>query len=225
MATEKIKHLEAQLAATVELQQKIDLMNTLAWEYRHSDVSRGFELSQLAYELSQTSGDNHQPYQRGLIGSLVNLAHLHSRKGEFDTALRQFFEALAFCETGPTTPVHIDALHGIGITYRRLSDYANALRYHIEALNIARELHDPVREAQVLSTQGTIYQQTGELAQAVATFQKSIDLAETTGDQRRKALALNNLAMASVASGDHAQARRYGQQSLRITRELGLYHA
>ena len=62
----KVEKLEAELAATTTIEQKIDVLNALAWELRDQDTKRGLELAQTAFHLAKTG-----KYQKGLAESLV----------------------------------------------------------------------------------------------------------------------------------------------------------
>jgi K+-sensing histidine kinase KdpD len=76
----RVGELEAALRRATDLREKVDAMNALAWELRHSDLSRVEALSLEAHELAG-SGD----YQEGLAHSLRNLGWCHLQRASGET--------------------------------------------------------------------------------------------------------------------------------------------
>jgi hypothetical protein len=78
-AHDTIKELQAQLDSALDVEQKVDIMNALAWQLRHSDLSRAVALAEAAAELA--SQDGREPYQAGLADSHYHLGDFNIRLG------------------------------------------------------------------------------------------------------------------------------------------------
>ena len=152
--TERRKRTGAGPGETQRTQAKIDAINSLAWELRHSRSDRAMTLSQKAYQLSTTGKLAKQPYRQGQAASLLTQGFLNQQQGKLDVALSQCFEASTLLESLPATRVNVDTYRIISWVNFFLGNSSNAMSYGLKALHLAQELKLKIQEASVLDELG-----------------------------------------------------------------------
>lgn len=213
--------LEAQLAVVANEQQKIDALNDLAYELRHSDLQRAISLSQMAHELTSIGQFFGQPYQKGRAYSLRNLGWLNFQLGKYDLALSFSFEALDLFEAIDDLAGQFTVFYAIGGSYYNLGDYPNALDCQLKAIEICDTIGDRWGKAISLNNMGIIYGQLGDYAQALAAYQKALQINAEIDDKYGEANTLNNLSIGYCQSDDYANALDCGRKSLQLAQEIG----
>jgi tetratricopeptide (TPR) repeat protein len=109
-----------------DIQQKVDLLNQLAWGLREEDSPRALELSQSAENLA--AGLN---YPLGVALSWRNQGYCYLRVGKPHQVLDKLFKALPILELLDNKAEQAIIWHGVGVTHRRLANYADALAAHM----------------------------------------------------------------------------------------------
>ena len=225
--TTEIKDLETQLSTLetdpkANIQQKIDVLNALAWALQNTDPKRGFTLSKTAYKLATSGQFETSPYIKGQIYSLRNLGYFNRSRGNYDIAASQSIAALALVEDTLYTKVQARLLSIIGQVYIEIGDYPEALTKFFQALELSDTNDYLAIQARVLSNIGVVYTFSGDYNQAIHTFYKSLRLYQKIKDRSGEADILNNLAWVCSFSGDYNTALTYGIESLEIAKEMNL---
>ena len=102
---QRISQLEQQLldcdngVMTRPRDQKIDLLNELAWLLSDTDLKRAYALAETAYTLANADQGDEQPYPIGLAYSLRTQGFLNMRFDHYPLALTQLLQALPLVET------------------------------------------------------------------------------------------------------------------------------
>jgi signal transduction histidine kinase len=218
-AHDTIKELEAQLASAPDVERKVDILNALARELRHSDLSRAVALAKAAAELA--SQDGREPYQAGLADSHYYLGDFSIRMGSYDRALSHLSKALALYEARGDSRRGADVLHHIGDTWAHLGNYSDALHYFFRLRGIYREMGLKTEEAAVLSNIGNTYWYLQDSKKALAYLHMSLQISQETGDKKEQADALVNSCSAYCRLGEYQKALNCGLASIQFYEELG----
>ncbi len=216
-----IQQLEAQLLAASGPQQKIDLLNALAWALRRTEWDRAQALAREAALLATQGAFGRHPYFKGLADSLVNLSSINERLGHYQAALSQSQEALAKYNIVDNAVGRARALGIIGFTYARMGNYPDALAYKLQQLELAEHLDDKELQADALTGIGMIYGESGDAAQALVYIKRNLELYRESGNKGGEAAMLNNCAAASFYLGQYDQAIDYGRDCVTLCREIG----
>lgn len=222
-----IQELEAQLKSTTDQQDKINLLNEIAWAINLNDQEKGRDFAEQAYELSSSGKFEKEPYLPGLAGSLRSLAALNNDAGNYDQALSQSLQALEILERIPDEKMEITLLkvNALGIAswaYRSLGDYVAATECAMKGQKLAQAVGDWLHEAGMLNILSTIYAESNDLAAALETSQTVLRYQREGGTARGKCLALNNLAMTYLELDMGEQALEACKECLQLARENGI---
>lgn len=219
---DKIRTIESDLGVTDNPQQKIDLMNALAWELRYTDLSRAFALVERAFELSGQGDLAQKPYHQGRADSLNLLGQFYVQRGSFNQALTYYFKSLLIYEMQGDKKQCATVLDAIGAAYDHMSDYPNALDHYFRVFDLARELGDMEMEARALNNIASLYMQLSEWSKALVYLRDSLVIFEELNDKRGQADALDNSCSCYCNLGDYDKALTCGLRSVRLYRELGI---
>ena len=217
----EIQELEQQIASTTDPQEKIDLINELAWTLRRPDWERAKELALEAEQLSQAGAFADAPYKKGQLDSLVTQSSINERLGNYQEALSQSFEALTRYKFLNDELGSARALGIIGFTYARMGNYSQGLDYKLQQLELAEALGNTRLQADALTGIGMIYGEAGDAAQALVYFKTNLDLYRELGNTSGEAAMLNNCAAASFFLDDFAAVIEYGRLCEQLCRETG----
>ncbi len=224
---QRILELETRLNSATGQQDRIDILNELAWAIHLNDQEKAHGLAEQAYELSSSLEFEKEPYLLGLAGSLRCLAALNTDAGNYDTALTQSLRAQEILEgmadhQPEITSMRLDVLGVISWTYRSYGDYGVAAEYATKALQLAQAVADRPHESGMLNVLSVIYAESNDLASALEIGQKVVQDCREGENVRGESIALNNLAMTYLDLGNNEQALETCQESLRLARENGI---
>jgi signal transduction histidine kinase len=215
----KISELETRLLSTTDSERKVELMNALAWELRHTDLARATVLCESAIELaSQNSGE---PSQEHLADSYYQLGDLNTQLGSYDQALSHLSRALALYETLGKSHRSAKVLHLIGNTWAHLGNYADALHYFVRLLEIYQDMDLKNEQAGMLSNIGNTYWYLQDFPKALAYLNRSLQISQQTGDKSEQADALENSCNVYCSLGQFDKALKCGLASVQLYEELG----
>ena len=210
---DEIQHLEAIIAQTKSIREKIDALNHLAWKLRISQPSRATELSQEAIALSKTGKYTEQPYYEGISRGLITLAFLDSEAGKLDIAASQCIEALSYIENQRSSETYIDGFFTLSWIFYYLGDVPSALDYSLEALKISQELDLRDREAWALDAVASFYR---DPEQSIQMHEKALKIFEDLHDIEGQSRVLNNWACILLDKGDYPAALKKGKKCLQL---------
>jgi signal transduction histidine kinase len=196
-------------------------MNRLAWELRSTDLPRAIILAEEAKTLASQGEFEAVPYYKGLAESLVNLGNFNQKKGDYQIALSQSFEALALCEEFDEFVGQAKALGTIGFVHTLMGSHPEALEYHLKQLKISELLGDREQQASALNGIGVVYIESGDYEQALQEFEKSLQIDRELGDSGGEVIRLNNCAFASFKMEEYENTLAYGFQGLHLAQDIG----
>ncbi|MCL4395071.1 MAG: diguanylate cyclase [Chloroflexi bacterium] len=217
-----IENLELELSLVADPKARVDVLNELAWQVRHSDRERSKTLGEQARSLAVELLCDDKPYSQGLAASLRTLSYLNGANGNYNLALAQSLEAFDILERVPENALQIDVLCNIAWVYRGFGDYGIALDHAMKALKLAQASTDREREATVLDLISNIYSESNNLPEALPTYDRALAIYRELGLVQGESLVLNNLALTYIQMGRGAEAIEASLRSLQIAQENGL---
>ncbi len=219
MTTQEIVELESKLSTTEEPRLKIELLNELAWLLRQQDLERAIALSEEAYHLAGTVGDEDESYEEGAAKSLHQLGRFHLWRAEFKPAIRYFLDARAlYAKLGDRENVGWQ-LGYIGAVYGRSGNLPEALEYLIAAQKIYVEVGNRELEASGLNNLGYSYVLLGQPAEGLPHLEKSLRLLQELNLHREQMWVFDSLCHAHLSLEHYPEALECGLQSVRVAQE------
>jgi signal transduction histidine kinase len=214
-----VSALEARLASAKEVQERIDLVNALAWELRDLDQQRVYALAIRARELARAGAPGAGVYVKGLAESLRSLGWRSMRLSDYGVALSYLLEALSLVRDTEHVDVRATVLHGVSLAYLYMGYYGTALEHMLEALSLCRDVGDSGSEAGMLDDLGRLHLYMSEPQKALTYLRRSLQLAQEADLRKLQADALVNSCKAYRELGDYDQALACGLQSVELYRD------
>jgi len=223
---EKIQRLEEQLAKVDDSpiagnQEKIDLMNELAWLLRDKDTKRALELSQAAYALAESGEGSDLPYQAGLAYSLRTQGNINQRLGNHSLGLVQLMKAQGAFQALEIYDALSDVFDGIAGIFYQIGAFPNALKNIHKQLDAAQQVGDKRLIANAYNNLANVYFESGDYEQAEPTRDQSLKFAIESGHTRIECLSYLNIAETRLRAGKYQEALDAGLRGLELCREEG----
>ena len=158
----------------------------------------------------------------GIANSLKNI-------GGIQFSLRQYDKALEYASRGLEIQKKIndstgiaDGLFAVGLLESRLGLDSASIAHYEQALSIYNLLDNKGRQAGIYHNLSEDMFNMGDLAKALEYSLLSVNLRRATGSKRGLASSLNRYAELNLHTGSYDSARVILDESLKISRELGL---
>jgi len=203
----KIETLDSKLAAAETTQQKIDILNALAWELRDVDIRRGSEIAQSAYHLAQS-----EQYSQGIADSLINQSQYLFTN--FVLAISNALKALTIFEQLNDQAGQCRAFFTLSWAQWSIDNFGEAIEAGQKALKLAREIGDRELEATTLNNLGLTYKRAGNYELSFSVYAKALSIYRELGHTRNVGKVLTNTALAYSAQGNFATALGYACECL-----------
>jgi signal transduction histidine kinase len=213
-----IEELEGRLAALRKddsaVEERIDLLNQLAWEIGFQNVDRAAELTLEAKALA-----TERSYRKGIAFSRLNEAFGDYYFAKHQRALAGSREALdLFREIGERGG-EANALFGLGMVHWSLGDFEKALQYMHESLDLFRELAHPTREAWLVTSIGGVYENLGDLDKALEFHNRSLEIFRSVGDRNGEGRSLTGIGTVYQRQNKLTRALEYHRKALKLFRQ------
>ncbi len=212
-----IEALELQLQSAVSNTLRVDVLNALAWEIRHSDPKRALTLAEEAYRLSTS-----ESYAKGIAYSLRNKGAFLAMLSRYSEALTVSLEAVEHFAAMNDLDGKASALNTLGVIYTDLSDYEKALHYYDESLKLFEDIGDQNGEVMTIMNIGSIYQELGDYNQALGYFLESLSISHVLNSHNIEANALNHIGEVYAAMQKPKQALEYFKKGLEVVQAMDL---
>lgn len=173
-------------------------------------LSRKVEALDIAKKLGIGTAECHQS-----IGST------HWNFGNYQEALKSYFEGLIAAEKDNDTLRIIQLLKNIGLTYRETGNFDKAISHLSKALQIAEKnkLNDEL--ADIFNIMGGVYLKFSQPSKAIEYYKQSLNIRETLGYKQSSINTLNNLAKAYLLLKNKAESITSLNKALELSKEIG----
>ncbi len=196
-------------------QQKGAILQALGVAYQRlnklDDALRNFNQ---ALEIRRKIGD-----QRGIAGSLAQIAQVQTDLGNANAALASYEEAVKVDRAIGDKNGLTQHLASLGSFYLDRGQNDKALTYVNEALQVARDTSDQPTQALLLLNIGTAHFNKGEFQDALTYFQQAYDIRTRLNEDGSE--ALHDLALTNVQLGQYETALSQYMKALEARRAAG----
>lgn len=218
---ERIEKLQQKLAGAEDGQEKVKLLNELAWAVGPEDPQRALALSQQAFQLATSDAAAASP--AAAVDSLINLGRFSYQMSRLDRAqlcLLTALDRVPELDEAARQALEPKVRLGLGNVCWRLGDYAQALEHYLQALSLYQALDNPQGQSSVLSNLGMVYGVLGEYERALEVYRQVLSIHEAHEESGGHGLALNNMAMVYLEAEDYEQALEHACRALEMGRGL-----
>ncbi len=206
------------LRVTEEDTQKVNVLNSLAYNYRAINPKEQVRYGLEALEISQKID-----YKLGVGKSLTQIGSGLGKQGFFDSALQYSNEALIVLETTDSQEDIVACLKNIGETERMRSNFSKATEYYLRALSIEEEFNIFKNRAGTINNLAIVYYYQKDYQKALDYYRRAYILAQASGEQQNMAMALYNIGgIYEDHLTDLDSALFYHQKSLVICEKLNI---
>ena len=197
-------------------EQKINELNTEAWNIRVSNSIRALELSEEAVKLA--TGIN---YAKGMAEGLRTLGFSLIRVSRHEEALDHLEKSLELFEQLNNTEGQSDVYEYLGIIQRSFGNYEASLDFLFKSLELRQPSKYSEGESLSLYHLGVTYRYLGNYEQALDYFQKSLTVTRSKNYWVSESYTINNIGLIYFETGNYTNALEYFYQSLAIRRKSG----
>jgi two-component system, NarL family, sensor kinase len=183
----------------------------LCYEYRLINQDSALLFGKAGVALGKRIG-----YKTGLAQVSSDVAFVYFDKGDFQSAIRHWNEALALRRELDDKPRVASLQMKLGGAYFRIGDYETSLKYQLEALRSYEELKMPQGVGQALNNAAAVYEHQNLLDDALATYQRAYDLHSRNNSKPEMGITLLNIGNIHFRRNDFENAKH------RYTRALAL---
>ncbi|MDT8322869.1 MAG: tetratricopeptide repeat protein [Bacteroidota bacterium] len=205
--------LAKKIASARAPEERIDVMNEVAWELRHNLPDDALDLALEARDLADSIG-----YEHGLGWAFRNEAVAEYILGNYADALTSNMEALRIFERLRDEDGIASSYLNIGLIHWQVGNLDDALRYFLDALEIDPA---PPQRATANANIGVIHAERAEYDKALTYSGRALEVYRAAQDRLGESVALNNIGWIHELRLDFDEALRHYTRSLKIREELG----
>lgn len=215
-----VQQLEEKIARAVSIQERVDLMNNLAWQLRIQDPDRARSISQEALKDASGSRDEDgRVHEHGIAASMVTLSFLEGEAGNLEMSLSGALKALSLIKKQPNLETLTNAWYTLGWAYYYTGNYPASLEFALKSLESARGIGEPEKEAWCLDLVASAYK---DPAQALQLYQQAYNIFEKLDSIEGQSRILNNWASTLFEVNEYTSALEFAQKSQKLAKDHGL---
>lgn len=171
------------------------------------------------YQQCLQQAQQHRDWTR-TANAFIGIGVAHDRSGNYEEALRQYFQAAAWYERAGNEKKQAGTLKNIGNVYRVLRSFDKSYAYFELAYQTFLKGNDSTGLANVLNDMGILFMDTDSSRRAIGFFKKVIEGYERYATGEVKAYALNNLGVCYAKQNDYEASYRYYTAALQAMQQL-----
>ncbi|WP_299457857.1 tetratricopeptide repeat-containing sensor histidine kinase [uncultured Microscilla sp.] len=210
-----VDSLQKVLKTTLTNQQKVDVYNLLAKEYRYMDSARVAHYTSRSISLSNTI-----QYPQGVADAWYYLGFVNLVKGKRVDAMQFFEKILRLSQKIKYKGGVANAYNGIGATYWFKGNMDKALGYYQKSLKIRTQIKDKKGMASTCVNIGTIYKYQGKNTQAIEIYHKALRIEKKLVNKKGIAKCYSSLANIYTDEGDYPKALNFYQRAAKLGKEV-----
>lgn len=213
-AQDDILSLEKKLSS-VKGQQKVDLLNELAYLNNRSSYKKSISYSNQALDLAKDI-----EYHKGQSDALRNIGLCNYLQNELGEAIQNFNKSLDIALFSKDSSGIAQTLNYIGLVYWRKNEFNNAYKYYSRSLGYSNPIGLSIEISKSLNYMGLIYWKWSEYSLALDFFTKSLSIKEKLKDKFEIVITLNNIANIYNELGNYKLALTYATRAYEIAKKI-----
>lgn len=150
-----------------------------------------------------------------------SIGSTHWNFGNYQEALKSYFEGLIAAEKDTDTLRIIQLLKNIGLTYREIGNFDKATSHLNKALQLAEKNKLNEELGDILNIMGGVYLKYSQLAKAIEYYKQSLNIREALGHKQSSINTLNNIAKAYLLLKNKAESIISLNNALELSKEIG----
>jgi len=194
---------------------RVNLLNSIAWEYRYSDYSLSKKYFHIAENLAEKLH-----FTTGIITIYSSLGIIFEREGEYDSSIYFNLKCLKIREMIRNKLGIAHSYKYLGIVYGELNDSAQAFYYINKSLAIISKSGNIIEEAGIYIELGNLYQDYKCFGLARFNYLTALPLFIKENDKENQARIYNNLGATYFSEGNHRKALGYFYKTAEIKQTL-----
>ena len=194
---------------------RVQALNTLAKEYRETNLEQSKAYAEKALQLSTTLS-----YENGMILAMKNSAVTLQLQGKHDEAFAEATKALQIATQSGNGEKQVFMLHVICYICGIQGDYDRALRYCNRAMEKNQDLQHQDLEANIKQSIGVIYKNKGDYDRAIAYYMEALEIREQSGTGKPDISVLNNLGVIYSIQKRYDKALEYYLRALEFGKSV-----
>lgn len=194
------------------------LLNLGILRHQRGDSWNALDSCEAALDLMQTS--RKEPHEE--LAPLLLKGQVYVSLGKYQTALKQYEEALRVLGSRRAPDRRAEVLARISELYLNLGDSSRALAYARRALSYREQAGDLRGQAVSLAGISLILQQRGDLAQARALQEEALTVFHRIRDLSSESIAHLNLGHLWLAEADSRKALAHLKKAILLARQQGM---
>ncbi len=181
------------------------------------DFSKALECYEIKYSISEEIGD-----RMGMGKAVGNMGLVYYEMREYEKALechrmhRKISE-----ELGIKRGIAISE-NNMGNIYKDTGKYSPALKCYDKLEKLSEEIGDRMGLSIALNNKGTVYLSMGKYEEALHCFEADRDICSGCGDKNGLTVSLGSMGMVHFEKKEYDTALEYLNQSIRLSREMGI---
>lgn len=207
--------LEIILEAAAAPEERIPVLNSLAWKLISTDAERAGRLAEEALGLSQKTGDS-----AGRAYSLLVMGTLQMEYDTTENALATLSETLTLMQNLKDSSGTARVLDSLGWCWYIRGDYSQALTSHERSLAMRQIQGNPEEIADSYNSLSAVYSDMGNYPEAVHTLLNALTLAEQSQNLQDQVRFLTNIGTTYVEVREYETAQGYLRQALDLSEQI-----
>lgn len=202
------------ITSSQQRRRRVDILNSLAWEYRVENSRRSYDYALEARKLLEED-----PYPEGearCISAIVVALDLESK---YQEALELGIEGLSICARHKFDEISMRIRISLGNIYQSLGSPEASFEHYRIAYDNSVALEDTRAQQMTRNNMAILSSVSGDHEAAISAFRMNLENHMKAGNWNGAALAWNNLAMSYKELGDLDEAVSCGNQALRTVFE------
>lgn len=213
--TKKLDSLENELKKLAHDTAEVNVLNSLAWEYRKTDPEKSLKYLDQALSLSEKN-----KFTKGKGNTYSRTGDIYYSIGKYNQAQEFYSKAMAVKrEIGDQKGI-ARSLNNIGDVNVNLGDYKQAIENYLESIKICQSVEDQKLMSTSLNNVAVCYFYLANYEKALEYYVKALEVAENSDN--KKSLINPSLGLGNVYKemGNNKKALANYQQALSISREI-----
>lgn len=216
----KVDSLLAKYNASESVDERVDLLLKVSYQYEHTDVKKSFEYANKALIESEDL-EQHELKAK----AFNNMGVVFLRSGAYDKATEMFLHSKTLLEDNKDFMRLIGVELNLGAVRFHLEDYDGALKHFNDALEWNTKLLSEgndiyMRQIQIFYINiGSIYMEKENYTAAIEYFEKALNESTKNNDLVQLGIANNNLGDLYLRLNQPVKALPYINEGLRVRRE------
>ncbi len=215
MADLDVPTMEQLLKGETDPQKRVDLMNTLAWEYRRSNPNQSLSYAKQARILAKETG-----YPIGIAESALSTQYAELYQGKLVESIKALDELANEFERSNRVKSQIRALRSIGYAYANLGNDTAALERYLKALELSKKSGDFSEMVPLLNNIGYTYKEMKLYPKALEYFFQ-VDEQHDNNPSAIYGWVLSNIADTYSLMSDDKKAVFYVQKGIEEAKKKG----